>query len=92
MDQEMRRLKAYYLEFLNTVADGDEFTSSPQESFHFDCSYASLERGHVGLIIPGLDIEDDVGLGDDFALLILLGSLSLVVGGDSFGLNAAQKL
>jgi hypothetical protein len=49
----------------------------------------SLELGHVGLIIPGLDIEDDVRLGNDLALLLLLGGLSRVVGGDSFGLKAS---
>ena len=80
--------KAGYLEFFNTVTNGDEFTSSPQESFHFDCSYISLKRGHIGLVVPGLDIEDDVGLGNDLALLFLLGGLSCVVSGDSLGLKA----
>lgn len=78
--------KSVYLEFLNTVADGNEFTSSPKESVHFDSSYVGFEFGHVGLVIPGLDIEDDVRLGDDLALLLLLGGFSGVVGSDSFGL------
>ena len=53
-----------------------KLTSSPDESLLLD-GLAGGEHGvHVGLVVPGLDVQKDGGLGDEGGLLGLL----LVVG------------
>ena len=51
------------LELLDTVADGDELGSTPDKTLPFDGTNGLLELDHVGLVIPGLDLEGDDGLG-----------------------------
>lgn len=68
------------LQFLDAVADGNQFGSSPQKTVHNDATYFALHLGHVGLIVPWLDVEQHGRLGDQGGLLGLL----LRVGGDTF--------
>ena len=75
------------LELLDAVADSDELGGAPQETVSLNLAHLGLQRGHVGLIVPGLDVEQNVGLGDEDTLLGLLGGLALVVGGDTLGLD-----
>ena len=69
------------------LPNGDEFASTPEKTVHGDGSNAFFEFLKRGLIIPGFDIENDVGFGNDFTLLFFLGRFALVVGGDTFGLK-----
>ena len=50
------------LELLDTVTDGDELGSTPDETFHLDGTDGLLKLGHVGLVIPRLHFEGDNGL------------------------------
>lgn len=63
------------LELLDTVTDRDELGLTPQETVHFDATDVSLKSGHIGLIIPRLDVEGAHGLGDGLGLLGLLGGV-----------------
>ena len=74
------------LEFLDAITNGDQLASAPQEAVHFNRANVLLELGHVRLVIPRFDVEDDVGLGDHLALLVLLGRLARVVSGDTLSL------
>lgn len=47
------------LEFLDTITNGDEFASTPDETGHLDGTNALLELSHIGLIIPRLHLEGD---------------------------------
>merc|ERR1711997_1388857 len=70
--------------FFDPVSDGDEFARAPEQSVRFDRTHLLLQLGHIRLVVPRLDIEDDVGLGDEGALFRLLLRLACVVGGDAF--------
>lgn len=50
------------LQLRDTVADGHELGSSPDESVHLDGSHRLLELLHVGLVVPRLDVHRDDGL------------------------------
>lgn len=54
-----------------TVADGDELGASPDESVHLDAADVILHLLEVGLIVPGLDVENDGRLGDGSRLKII---------------------
>jgi hypothetical protein len=53
-----------HLELADTVTDGDELGKTPNETLLLDGTDGLLELGHVGLVVPGLDVEGDNGLGD----------------------------
>ena len=89
------------LELLDTVAtkvgkcrvslslpDLNQFSSAPKKAVHSDWAYWGLQLLHISLIIPWLDVHNDVGLGNDLALLGLLLGLLLVVSGNTFGLDS----
>lgn len=81
------------LEHLDAETDGDELGRAPDEALHLDVADALLEGGHVGLVIPGLDLEGDDRLGNveglaGGELLLLLGLLGGVVGSDTLLLDA----
>ena len=48
------------LKLFDTVADWDEFCSSPEETIGFDFTNFSFESGHISFIIPWFDIQDNV--------------------------------
>jgi len=73
------------LELADTVADGDEGRGTPDEALAGDGADRLLELGHVGLVVPGLDVHGDDRLADGGRAL---GGLLLVVGGDTLGLDA----
>lgn len=60
-------------ELLDTVTNGNELGGSPKETVEGDATDHGLKVGHRGLIVPGLDVEDDGRLGNDNGLLGLLG-------------------
>ena len=53
-----------HLKLLDTVTDRNEFRKSPNESGFLDRSYRGFEGGHIGLVVPGLDVEGYERLGD----------------------------
>lgn len=53
-----------HLELLDTETDRDELGETPQETGLLDRADGSLEGGHVGLVVPRLDVEGDERLGD----------------------------
>lgn len=73
------------LKLADTVADGDEGRGTPDEALARDGANRLLELGHVGLVVPRLDVHGDNGLADGGRAL---GGLLLVVGGDTLGLDA----
>lgn len=75
-------------ELLNPIADGNQLGGSPKQAVKADATDLGLQLGHVGLIVPGLDVQDDGGLGNDGGLLGLLGlvlSKAGSLGGFSLG-------
>ena len=50
------------MELLDTVADGDELAGAPDKTRHLNRAHRLLELDHVGLIVPGLDLERHNGL------------------------------
>ena len=72
---------------MKILPNSDEFASTPEKTVHGNGSDAFFEFLKRGLIIPGFDIENDVWLGDNFTLLLLLGRLALIVSSDTFGLE-----
>ena len=54
-----------YLQLLDAVPDGQESRGAPQESVHLDGAHLSLHLSHVRLVVPGLDVENDIRFGDD---------------------------
>lgn len=81
------------LEHLDAVADGDELGSTPDEAVNLNGTDAGLEGGHVGLVVPRLNLEGDDRLGDGKGLaggdlLVLLGLLGGGVGGNTLLLDA----
>ena len=55
------------LELGHAVADSDELGETPDEAVLLDGADGRLERLHVGLVVPGLDVEGDDGLRGDSA-------------------------
>lgn len=65
------------LELLDAVADGDELGSTPEKALHLNGADELLHLDHVGGVVPGLDVEEDVGLANH--LLASLLGLSLLL-------------
>ncbi|KAG7237187.1 hypothetical protein INR49_032685 [Caranx melampygus] len=63
------------LQLLDAIAHWDQFGLPPQKPVHADAADALLHLGHVRLVIPGLNVEQDGGLGDESWLLGFLGSI-----------------
>jgi hypothetical protein len=81
------------LEHLDTVTDRDELRGTPNKSVLLDRPDLPLHSGHVGLVVPRLDLQGDDRLGDSelFTRSELLGSLGgfgLVVSGNSLLLDS----
>ena len=66
----------------------DQLSSAPEKTVHGDWADWGLQLLHISLIVPWLDVHNDVGLGNDFALLGLLLGLLLVVSGNAFSLDS----
>lgn len=64
-----------HLELLDAVPDGDELGQTPHEAGLLDRADKRLERGHVGLVVPGLDVERHERLGNRLGLVGLLGGV-----------------
>lgn len=47
----------------------DQLTSSPEKAWLFDLPHLSLQLFHVRLVVPRLDVQNDVGLGNHSGLL-----------------------
>lgn len=62
-------------DLVDTIADGDELRGTPEETVHLNGADSLLEGLEVSLIIPGLDVKGDHGLGNDSGLLGLLGGV-----------------
>ena len=75
------------LELLDAVANGDQLARAPEETVHFNGANVILQLLHASLVIPRLNVDHDTGLGNNLALLLLLGRLARVVGGDTLGLK-----
>jgi hypothetical protein len=87
-----RRYDILDLKLLDAVADGDKLGGSPQKAIHLNGAHKLFHLGHVSLVIPWLDVEQDTGLGNHNVALGSLGSLALVVGSDTLGLDALSLL
>jgi hypothetical protein len=61
------------LELLDTITNGNELVTTPQETFHGDGLDTLGQLIHIGFIIPRLDFEGDGGLGNRLGLVGLLG-------------------
>lgn len=75
---------AHDLQLLDAIADWNQFCGAPQQTVHDDRPDVGLHNGHVGLIVPGLHVQQNGGLGDQGGFLGLLGS----IGGHSFVTDA----
>ena len=64
---------AHQLKLLDAIADRDQLRGSPEEAVHLDRGTGLLHFIHIGLVIPGLHVKENVGLGDHFGLLSFLG-------------------
>ena len=69
------------------LPDGDEFSGTPEKTVHFDRSDAFFHLVEWGLVVPRLDVEDDVRFGNNFSFLLFFGGFSCIVCGDSLGLE-----
>ena len=75
------------------LPDWDEFTSTPEETIHSNTSNTLFHSFEIGFIIPWFDIEDNVRLGDNFALLGFLCFFTGIVFSNTLSLNKkVQKL
>ena len=72
------------------VPDCDKLGRSPEQSVHFHRSDRFFHLFQRGLVVPWLDVEDDVALRDHFALLVFFRRLARIVGGDSLGLGSSE--
>ena len=68
---------AHQLQLVDAIANRDQLGGSPEETVHLDGGAGLLHGIHVSLIIPGLHVKEDVGLGDHFWLLGFLGWLAV---------------
>ena len=69
------------------LPDWDEFTSTPEETIHSNTSNTLFHSFEIGFIIPWFDIEDNVRLGDNFALLGFLCFFTGIVFSNTLSLN-----
>lgn len=56
------------LQFQDAICDRHQFSSSPQKTVLNNLSDLSFEQLHVGFIVPGLNVQDDVRLGNNCGL------------------------
>lgn len=77
------------LELLDSVTDRNQLGGTPEETVQFDGADLLLHLSEVSLIIPGLDVQDDRGLGDGSGSL---GSLLGIVGGKTLSLSTGNLL
>jgi len=61
------------LELLDTVTNGNELRTTPEETIHGNSSDSSSQFFHVGFIIPRLNFKSDSGLSNGLGLVGLLG-------------------
>ena len=73
----MGNIFAAHLKLVDAVANRDKFVGAPDEAVHLDGLDALLQLVHRRLVVPGLHVEQDGGLGDKSGLLRLLGGISL---------------
>ena len=84
--------KSLALEFSGDflVPDGDEFSGSPEKTIHNDWSDWFFHLFERGLVVPRLNVEDDVRFGDNFSFLVFFCGFSFVVCGDALGLKYSK--
>ena len=73
----MGNIFAAHLKLVDAVANRDKLVGAPDEAVHLDGLDALLQLVHRRLVVPGLHVEQDGGLGDKSGLLRLLGGISL---------------
>merc|ERR1712115_601638 len=67
---------AHDLQFVDAVSNRDKLGCAPNETVHLNL-LDFLEHGiHVSLVVPGLAVEENRGLGDNSGLLGFLGMVS----------------
>ena len=67
---------AHDLQLVDAIPDGNQLRCAPDKTVHLNL-LDLLEHGiHVGLIVPGLAVEEYRGLGDNSGLLGFLGMVS----------------
>ena len=66
-----------YLEFADTVSNGNKFVSTPHKSVHFNFLNFLEHVVHVGFIVPRFAIKQDWGLGDKGGFLGFFGSIGV---------------
>lgn len=52
------------LKLLDAIGKRNQLRHTPDQTVHLDGANGLFQICHVGLIVPGLHIEDDVGLGN----------------------------
>merc|ERR1711976_386938 len=75
------------LEFLDTISNGNKFRSTPQETISLNLADFLLQLGHVGLIVPWFNIQENIRLGNENTLLCLLSRLALIISCNTLGLE-----
>jgi hypothetical protein len=63
------------LQLLYTVSDRHKRARAPDKPIHFETAHGVLERDHVRLVIPRLDLKRNHGLSDSFGFGRLFGSV-----------------
>lgn len=76
------------LELLDTITNRNELGRTPNKTLLLDRADRFLELGHVGLVVPRLDLERNDRLGNRLGLV----SLARVVLGDTLGLETLGLL
>merc|ERR1712203_1052292 len=69
----------------NAISQRLLLSGAPQQAVHLNSLDLDQQSVQIGLVVPGLDVEGDGGLGDDLALLFLFGGFAGVVLGYTFG-------
>lgn len=77
------------LELLDSVTDGNQLGGTPEETVQLDGADLLLHFSEVSLVIPGLDVQNDRGLGDGSGSL---GSLLGIVGSKTLSLSTGNLL
>ncbi len=78
------------VETCGILPDGNEFSGSPQKTIHGDWSNWFFHLFERGLVIPRLNVEDDVRFGDNFSFLVFFCGFSGVVCSDAFSLKSLK--
>ena len=54
-----RSVARFYLQLVDAIANRDQLVGAPNKAFHLYRLYGLQHSGHVGLVVPRLNVEQD---------------------------------